>query len=624
MPVPEVLAADEWVLDGQRYPITGPVQITGLSVLPGRVEIGASDRDHEQIRSSWILEDWAGGLGVVELDEATQSDRYAYGTLDTRLRRTATRLPRPETLGTGVPASTDLRTGVVYGTTLYGAWNTKIRALPANSTTWLTPTETGYADLTANGTDSAVVRLSTTDWLLIADANGLLRFDGTTWTYQAGNGTTIPRSQWICEWNGNLYSLDPNGLLWLTPDLVTWTIKDQLPLPAGEARGLLVFFNADEKPELHAPTRDGLWLYNADIGTTGQWFRTRVTFPRYPTAGAAAEWRGDLFEASALDVYHWTGRVVSPTGLSRDDGLPADWQGDIVKLLGTHQWLVAAVGSNPAISPPPAVQTTSGAWRVRILALAASRAMLFAWTGAAWHPLWMAGTTGTAVLWLGTTSGAGKRYLVWGSAGTCYRQPLPLGVFNPRETPDWTYADEGELVSGWFDSGKPEVLKVALDFEARLLSASATALAEIYYALDGETCWHSLLTQTVDHAAAPTLFGPDGEGVLFYKIRCRVVLRAPLPATPLALDFAVLTYLPEVRRLYGLTATIDLSEPRTSRALEVALQATLAKPTLLASGFRRAGQAVGPPNRVFISRYQGLVQGGTSTQGKHTLQVIGV
>lgn len=629
---PETFAADTWLLDGTRYDVSGPVQVASLSVLPARITTGLATRDDEQIRSSWILEDWSGGLGIVDMDVATESDRFAFATNDTRRRRLMTRPPKAQAT-TGAPASTRLRTAKQYGTTLYGAWDAKIRYLGSGSTAWQTPGETGYADLSANGTDSLVLRLGTTDWLVIADGTRTVRFDGTTWTTQVGNGTTLPQAQWLQEWFGRLYTVDVNNTLWWTDDFVTWHKVAPIPVAAGDVRGLKIFFDTSNAPQLHATTRNGpdneggLWIYDAEVGTIGQWFRTRLTFPAYPTAGAACQWHGDFYEAAAQGTYHYTGGsgpTVNPMGLDRDDGLPSDWAGDIVALVPTHNWLVAGLtASDPVVAPADAYATV-GPWSVAPVAEAPARSALFAWNGVAWHTIWTGPSADTPLDWVGVTTVNRDVRLWWGYNGVAYWQAMPVGVFQPRQLLDWEYEDTGFLISSDFDGGHPEWRKLACTFRVALLSADANSVGEFSYSIDRGATYQPLTTATEDRPD-PVVFGVDGEGLEWHQIRFRADLTAADPTTPLALDFAHLTYIPNLDRLYSITATIDLSDPKTSREREAALQATLANGGLVKSAFRRSGQSIGPAgDRVFILSYRGLVGTGHETYGKHTIQAVGL
>lgn len=634
---PQVIEADTWLLgdgaDARHFPLTGPVQIASLSVLPARITIGAADRDQEQIRSSWILEDWSGGLGIVDMDETTETDRYAHGTLDTRRRKTATRPPKVNTT-TGQPASTRLRTAAQYGTTLYGAWNTKIYYLAAGTTAWAAASGGGYADLLANGTDALVLRLGTTDWLVFADGTGQLRFDGTTWTYQNGNGTTLPDAQYLVEWFARLYTLDVNNVLWWTADFTTWTKVAPLPVPTGTVTSLGIFFDTNQAPQIHATTstgpggQGGLWIYNAEVGSLGQWFRTRLEYPGYPTAGAADQWHGDWYQAAGQDVYHYTGGsspTVNPMGLSRDDGLPADWRGDITALVSTHNWLVAGLTAqdDPA-APADAIDTLDDLWSVPVVAVDAARSALFAWNGAAWHPLWSGATTSTALDWVGVTAVGTEARLWWGYDGAAYWQQLPIGVFQPRDLPDWEYEASGYLYSARFDGGHPEWEKLACTWLTALKSAAANAYAEISYDVDEADVWTPLTTVTEDRPD-PVIFGTDGAGLAFHTLQFRIDLTAADSTTPLEFDFGHLTYIPNLDRLYSITATIDLSDPDTSAELEQALRATLDAGGLVKSAFRRSGQRIGPQaDRVFILSYRGLVGTGHETYGKHTIQAVGI
>lgn len=630
--VDDVFTADTWRLDDQLYDLSGPVQIASLSVLPARITTGAADRDQEQVRSSWILEDWSGGLGIVEMDETTESDRFQFGTLDTRRRRTATRPPKAQST-TNAPASTRLRTAAQYETSLYGAWDTKVRLIASGSSAWATPSEGTYTDLLANGTDSLVLRLGTSDWLVFADGEGTLRYDGTTWTYQNGNGTTLPDAQFLQEWFARLYTLDVNNVLWWTDDFVTWHKVAPLPVPQGSVRRLGIFFDTSQAPQLHATTntgpdgKGGLWIYNAEVGTVGQWFRTRLNYPGYPTAGAADEWHGDWYQAAGQDTYHNTGGsgpTVNPMGLSRDDGLPSDWRGDITSLVSTHNWLIAGLTAYDAGAGLTDALAVDEWFASAVVETSPARSALFAWTGAAWHTIWTGAQSTLPLDWVGVTAIDRDVRLWWGYAGVAYWQQLPVGVFQPRDLPDWEYEDTGFVYSSRFDGGHPEWRKLACTWQSALRNASATATAAVQYSIDNGDTWQALTTTTEDRPD-PVIFGTDGEGLEFYHIQLRIDLTASDSSTALEFDFGVLTYVPNLDRLYSITATIDLSDPNTSRELEEALQTTLDNGGLVTSSFRREGQEVGPQSgRVFILSYRGLVGSGHETYGKHTVQAVGL
>jgi len=629
MAVPQVIVADTWLLgdDEQIYPLGGPVQVASLSVLPARLTVGPADRDQEQIRSSWIIEDWSGGLGVLDMDETTESDRYYYGTLETRRRRTLGRQPRALAIS-GAPAGTRLRTGSMFGTTFYAVWDTKVRYLLTGGASWGTPAGGGYADFAALGTDALQIRLNNKDWLIIAYQAGAVAFDGTTWNYYPADATH-PGAVWLAEWFGRVYTLDTNNVLWYASDGTgAFTKAAPLPVPTGMVKGLNIFFDSGNNPQLHASTTDGLWIYNADVGPTGQWFRTRLEFPLHPAAGAADGWHGDWYEAGAGgDVYHYTGGAgptVNPMGLSRDDGLPTDWRGDIIQIRRSHNWLLAGLTAAQPVTAPAAVYTCSGHWAVTVVPDAPAKSAIFGWNGAAWHPLWSGDAVTVPLDWLGVISQDGKVWMLWGYGGVAYRQQMPTGVFEPRQVPNWAYADEGFIYSSWFDGGHPEWMKLACTFMGALQAPGPTGSADVAYAIDGADTWTPLTHWTTERPD-PTIFGADGEGLPFHKLRLRAAIQSGDQFDPIAIDFMHLTYIPNLDRLYSITATIDLSDPHTAPELERQLLATIDAGGLVKSAFRRQGQRVGPQaDRVFILSYRGLVGSGVDTYGKHTIQAVGI
>ena len=623
MTAPSVIHADEWWLDGSRYPLIGPIQVQTLNILPPRVTTGVSDRDQEQIRSSVIYEDWAGGLGILNGDSTTQPDRYAYGTLDTRRRRTASLLPLATEASTDAPAGTRLRCMGTYFETLYGAWDTTVRFWSDAGANWNEPPEGSYVDLSANGTSILSMRLNSKDYIIFADADGTLRFDGSTWTYQAGDGALTPNAEWLAEWDSRLWALDSNGLLWDTTDFATWTKKAQLPLVSGEAQGLTTFFTQDNVSVLHSPTRSGLWIYNPD---DDRWERTRLEFDRTARGGVGAKWRGDWFSFAGLDGYEDTANVISPMGLSRDDGLPPDSRGDITAVAATANWLVVGVTGTDTDALQLTDTTASGPWRVRVLVAETAFSALYAWNGAGWHPLWQGTDAATQIDCIAPVRASDSNRLWWGVGGTAFYQQMPVGIFNPRDEPTWPFAESGDLVTQWLaPGGKSEVPKLACDGQLALAHADADNSGAVSYAIDGDTNWTSLIGAQVTDTADPTTFN-GGAGLVFHKIRFKFALqRGSDDSEGPDLDWFTFTYLPELRRLYRVTATIDLSDQQHARRLEAALQTTIEKEALLESSFRHQGQSVGPSGRVFLILGSGLTGTGAEiASGRWTVQVVSV
>lgn len=99
-------------------------------------------------------------------------------------------------------------------------------------------------------------------------------------------------------------------------------------MPRGtDIRDLIVYLDRDSQPCVHIITDRDVWALD-DGGP--RVFPTALTFPQSPYSGVgAAVWRGDLYVAGGMDLYRYNGDSISNIGLSRDDGLPRNYQGFI-------------------------------------------------------------------------------------------------------------------------------------------------------------------------------------------------------------------------------------------------------------------------------------------------------
>jgi hypothetical protein len=83
----DVISPDEIYLDGIRYPLSGAVNVSLVSIFPPKVTIGDFTRDTEQLASSWIFSDFKGGMLVLRMDVSTQQDRLYFLTADGRFTK---------------------------------------------------------------------------------------------------------------------------------------------------------------------------------------------------------------------------------------------------------------------------------------------------------------------------------------------------------------------------------------------------------------------------------------------------------------------------------------------------------------------------------------------------------
>ena len=102
--IPEVVQADGTVLPDRgvvRFPVSGAIHPSLVSVFPPKFVSGDFTRDTEQINSSHTFEDFTGGVGVEHMNASTQIDRFWDATANTLFRNQITLPWEPVDTGAG-------------------------------------------------------------------------------------------------------------------------------------------------------------------------------------------------------------------------------------------------------------------------------------------------------------------------------------------------------------------------------------------------------------------------------------------------------------------------------------------------------------------------------------------
>jgi hypothetical protein len=621
------IQTDTVQIDHARYRIIGAVQGPSLlNPLPDKVTIGEHTRADDVLLASWVVSNLRGGLGVARLDEATQADRYRYGTAWVLQDAQNSLPPAPVELTAGIPAGTEARAGVTYQGTAYIIFNTKVRLFDPVTPTFATPAETGYVDLAANPTATLTLRLGTTQWLVIADANGYLKFDGTTWAYVTGNGTTIPRAQFLQRFDKKVYALDGAGQLWVTPDLTTWTKLTGGVLPSDTAAtGLDLFFDPSGDPYLHAPTRTALWLYDH---AADAWEETRLrALPAHASGGKGhAQWRDEYYLSSGMTVYHYVGGAIAPASLDRDDGLPKDYQGDIVALEPMPSWLAAGLSGAVVASDPPLYEDGWDFEATRAANVSATAA-IYLWTGSAWQPFWVSPQRGAALRFLHYSDANGTYRLWWGASSRVYYVEFPKAVFNPRTAPTWPFAQTAFLDTGLFDGDWPEMPKLAVRTKVRATGTSATERILVFYRVDNTGPWLPLATVDTDGLTTVTLETTPGAGdaIPFYEWEYHLEWeRGGDAAKSPVLIFCKLEYARRTEARWGYRVQLIVDEDvagRTPAQQVAALQALADTKRLVQFEYRLANHS--PITRkCLVSQITAITYPGMETSGHWNVALL--
>jgi hypothetical protein len=545
--------ADGW------YPVQGPVRRQQLAIFPPRVTIGDSSKDSDTYISSWISGDWTGGVGVLTLNEGSDDQRdYDEDFIDTRSPNQTALGPLVRSyspvgsacypLGMVVDASSGHATYFVaaVGTTLYYF----------TGSNWLTTGITIAGAPTAKGV--TYQGLGTTPQLFIPMGSAgyeKISVTGTSFTKTHG-GDITPKE--FCLYDGKIMAFNGDGKLYASVDesttftkLLDATGDDKLILdPAYQFRHLVSYFDTTGDPALYAITDRAAWIWNDVVS---KWQITTFQYPPHPHFGlGVAVFRSgeNLWVSAGLDILNYGyNKVESPlSGLSRDNGVPADSRG-FVKDLQAEQSCLYALTSPDA---------TSGATKCR----------LYAWTGVGWHGMWSANETPT---WMGISSsdpaGDGSGYcLHWGTSSRIYTMKLRLNFINPREDflaqTGW-FAESGYVESGRFDANMRGFFKLASHCIVFCDSAASTETITIQYRTDAAPDAYVTLgtVNASGKSVLPFDLDEDGfvEGLQFNWIQFRLTFArgADITKTPLLEAFILhYTKIPQDATSFELTVPL--------------------------------------------------------------------
>ena len=169
-------------LNGIRYPIRGTVTRTLISQWPGKITIGANDRDNHPNHSIYALTDFTGGIGIERLVGESEIDRLWWSTFDISYEGHMVLPPRVQML----PALSNVGIVTALGDLngyIYAVFNRSVyRYEPADG--W------GSAVHTLDGDPTHMVRMTVggENTLLVAHSEGVAyTTDGETWQDTAGN-----------------------------------------------------------------------------------------------------------------------------------------------------------------------------------------------------------------------------------------------------------------------------------------------------------------------------------------------------------------------------------------------------------------------------------------------------
>ena len=518
----KVSTQNEIYLDGTYYPIERPVQNVLASIYPSKVVIGDTSKD-SQMRSSIIAwSDWRGGIGIDRMEGGGDVNRAWWSDCQLRYKNhlvMGNLANDTDTIGHGLATSgTGTGIGAIIGfnDNIYAVWNGSNGENPkiyvySNTQNYWWDGRTEDQAIGVHASDSFGVTDQVTDSLSFVDSSGtnylvLAHYDGNGSGYSyaqypsydgTNNGTWTNDAQdtkYLAQWDERLWGISHGGQLWYAHTLGTEVNDAQLPLPAGYVTGLFVARDSRGEPILYAATKEGLWAHDS---FNARFIQTEVEFPFHPHGGKGAiRWRDSIYFPSGLGVYKYVNgsnsAVLSVVGPDRDDGLPEDKRGTIMKSEGTHNELLMGVDS---ITAPTIASSDSIAFQWAhhhvgspVINSDTGYSSILGYNELGWEVKWQGASAGKSITALHVSnaySTINERYRLWfGFDDVVYYMNLPVDIINPSMVDEFEYNTTGKHYTPWFNAGQSEIDKLGLQLKLEAQDLSTTETVRVTYYTD--------------------------------------------------------------------------------------------------------------------------------------------
>ena len=521
----KVIKKNEVFLNGKYYPINQPVKQVLASIYPAKVTIGDTTRD-SQLRASVISwSDFRGGIGVENMEGATDVDRAWFSTCSLRYKKHLVLGGLPSDGESNSNASGETIDLIQeFNGDLYCIYsNRKIFKFTSGNDGFESALQHSGADyqLPAIATDAMEVRMGGTLYFIIAHDGGYSYSSNlSSWTDDTAD------AQYLAFWNDKLWGIDSTGQLWHAATLGSETNDAKLPLPNDQVTDLFVARNASGNPILYAMTKQGLYAH--DSGNS-LWVETQLALPFHKENGKGSiRWRDSVYIPAGLGIYKYingtNSAVVSIVGPDKDDGLPSDYRGTIRALLGTHNDLLALVDGSLA----PGTRDLHASGESNVIDASTGNSTILGYNETGWEVKWAASSAGEPITAgyvtdVGSALATTEGYRIyWAYEKKLYWMQLHSDVTNPNQIVNYSYAPSGILETPWYNADQSEVDKLALKVKAETADCTSGQTVKVEYAIDGSSTYTTMGTITTD-GTTPYDFA-SGIGVTFRSIKFKITL----------------------------------------------------------------------------------------------------
>ena len=554
----KVIKKNEIYLNGSYYPIAQPVKQVLASIYPAKVTIGDTTRDSQARTSIISWSDFRGGIGVERMEGAADVDRSWFSTCSLRYKRHLVLPAKTRSVSNSDATGESLDILQEFNGALYGIWsNQKVYKYESGSDSFGSALDT----LPDVATDALEVRMGGTLYLVIAHTGGY------TYTSNASSFTDdTADTKFLAFWNDKLWGISNAGQLWYASTLGSETNDAKLPLPDGHVTDLFVARNASGDPILYAMTKEGLYAHDS---ANALWVETQLALPFHNENGkGSVRWRDSVYIPAGLGIYKYingtNSAVVSVMGPDKDHGLPSDYRGNIAKLLGTHNDLIALVDGT--LTPSNVDMFASG--ESHVIGDTTGYSTILGWNEMGWEVKWTASgtdqgkkiTAGFVSDVGGTLTATNPYRLYWGFDGALYYQQLQSDVINPTQVVNYSYEDsvDGIHYTSWFSADQVEVDKLALKLKVETATCNSNQTVKIEYATDYVETYTTMGTITSNGLTTYT-FGSN-VGTTFRAIQFKITLATNTTNASPDLISLTLEFRKKLNPKLGWTVNVDISK----------------------------------------------------------------
>jgi hypothetical protein len=342
-----------------------------------------------------------------------------------------------------------------------------------------------------------------------------------------------------------MYMVDGDGKFYTSKAGIEWVYKCTIPDQFNIVNSLSTYRDTYGNLIPYIGTDVGDFAYDTE---GEQLVRTDLKLPSHPMGGKhPVHWRGARYVPCGLDVIRYLvggSASISSIGLNKDDGLPAEYQGEITGLYGGPNELFALVDS------------TYGSGTVY--------SSIMSYDDLGWQCKWLSSTAGKAIKCALLSPAYDEYRLFFGANNKVYHIPIERNLRNPLKIPSYPFAASSVHISPNFDADWAGD-KLGLDVTLECKGMTSTETVTIKYRIDHletdiDTGWTTLGIIEENGEFKFKLPKDKNEGLVFRDIQFRYDL-ARGTTTTLTPDIQVvrLRYLKLLDTKWGWAVTLDCS-----------------------------------------------------------------